>query len=207
MAKNYVIGITGGSGSGKTEFLNRILESFNEENVCLLSQDNYYWPRQKQQFDENGYINFDLPETIDVESFEKHLSELKNGNPIEYEEYVFGNPPENARKVQLIPAPVIMVEGIFAFHFPAISDLIDLKLFIDADTELMLKRRLLRDQHERGYSEEEIIYRFENHVIPACEKYILPYKKTADMVIPNNNRFDEALKVVAAFISEKIKHR
>lgn len=204
MSTNYVIGITGGSAAGKSEFLNKVLKTFPREQVCLISQDNYYWPGRQHEPDEAGYVNFDLPETINADQFGSHLEELKNNKPVEYREYLFEKEDHDDTVHTLSPAPVIIVEGIFVFHYPQVADLIDLKLYVEADSHLMLKRRIIRDQNERGYGMEEILYRFEKHVIPTYEKYILPYKKTADIVIPNYDRFDEAFEVIASYIRSKV---
>lgn len=201
---NYVIGITGGSAAGKGEFLKKVLDAFTEEEVCLLSQDNYYRPNNQQRPDESGYVNFDLPETIDEDEFSLHLQDLKFDKPVQYQIYDFEIEDRTGPVITLNPAPIIMVEGIFVFHYPKIAHLLDLKLYVEADSHLMLKRRILRDQNERGYGMDEILYRFEKHVIPAYEKYIQPYKKTADIVIPNYDRFDEAFEVVASFIRTKL---
>ena len=201
---NYVIGITGGSASGKTEFLKKIFKCFGPDEVCLISQDNYYRPHDLLEPDEAGYYNHDLPETIDSSTFGNHLEQLKLNQSVEFYEYDFTTMSSSDQLKKLEPAPVIIAEGIFAFHYPEVVKHLDLKLYVEADGHLMLKRRLLRDQSERGQDMNEIFHRFEKHVIPAYEKYILPHKKTADIVVPNYERFDEAFEVVAAFIRSKL---
>lgn len=203
---NLIVGITGGSGTGKTEFLKNLLTKFGSNEVCLICQDDYYLPREQQQVDKAGYVNFDLPEAIDVSTLFEHINQLKNSEEVSYSEYSFITEESTPGSLTLKPAPIVIVEGIFIFHYPEIANLLDLKIYIDADVDVMLKRRLNRDQNERGYDMDEIEYRFNSHVIPAYEKYILPYRNKSDMVIPNNDGFDEALSVIAAFLRDKISN-
>ncbi|NMM47424.1 uridine kinase [Marinigracilibium pacificum] len=204
MRKPFIIGITGGSGSGKTRFLNSLLENFTEEQVCLISQDNYYRPRNEQPVDESGVTNFDLPESIDHHMFAEDIGKLLKGELVEKEEYTFNNDAVTPEILKFKPAPVIVVEGIFVFHFTEVASKMDLKLFIDTKEHLMLKRRIIRDNEERGYDLDDVLYRFENHVGPTYEKYIAPYKSDADLIIPNITHFDSALEVITSFIKNKI---
>ena len=132
MNKPYVIGITGGSGSGKTLFLKSLLISFKPNEVTCLSQDDYYRPREYQLVDKNGEYNFDRPESIDYEHFASNLKALVSGKTIEKEEYTFNNPNITPKKIITRPAKVILVEGIFIFHYDKIRELINLKIFIEA---------------------------------------------------------------------------
>lgn len=204
MEKPYVIGITGGSGSGKTLFLNQLRKEFDAKSVTCISQDDYYMPREFQLVDKNGQHNFDRPESIDYEHFASDLKSLSEGKEIEKEEYTFNNPNVVPKKVIRRPAPVILVEGIFIFHYKKISELIDLKVFIDAKDYIKLQRRLKRDREERGYDADDVLYKYENHIMPSFQKYIAPYKENADLIIPNNSGFEKALDVMRAVIQSKI---
>jgi uridine kinase len=201
---SFIIGITGGSGSGKTLFLNRLLKSFTSEEVCLISQDTYYRDRDKQPQDEQGVKNFDLPESIDFEEYKKDILSLKNGNEISREEYTYNNPDAEPQIIVSKPAPIIVVEGLFVLYYREIADLLDLKIFIDAKDYIKLKRRIIRDERERGYDLEDVLYRYENHVMPTYEEYIRPHKKHADLIIPNHKHFDKAQAVLTAFMKTKI---
>ncbi len=203
MNKPYTVGITGGSGSGKTLFLDKLIDSFKPEDVCLISQDNYYKEIHLQHKDENGIENFDIPESFDFDAYESDLKKLQSGQTVERPEYTFNNSEQEPKMMQFKPAPVIVVEGIFVFHHPSFANLLDLKIFIDAKEHLMLKRRILRDKVERGYDLDDVLYRYENHVMPAYDKYIGPYKQEADLVIPNNTNFDKALEVIHHFLAHK----
>lgn len=204
MYKPYIIGITGGSASGKTKFLNELLESFSEGQLCLISQDNYYRPRNEQPVDENGVKNFDTPNSIDLVSYANDILSLKNGQTVYRKEYTFNNPNKEPDMLEFKPAPIIIVEGIFVLYYPEVAALLDLKLFIDAEEHLKLKRRIIRDNEERGYDLDDVLYRYENHVYPTYVKYIKPYKGEADIIIPNNRHFDNALNVVKSHLKQKV---
>jgi uridine kinase len=202
--KPFIIGITGGSGSGKTLFLNRLLDSFTPEEVCLISQDTYYRDREEQPVDENGVKNFDLPESIDFEEYKQDILSLKNGQEVSRKEYTYNNPEAEPKIIVSKPAPIIVVEGLFVLYNKEIADLLDLKVFIDAKDYIKLKRRIIRDERERGYDLEDVLYRYENHVMPTYEEYIRPHKKHADLIIPNHKHFDRAKDVLTAFMKAKI---
>jgi uridine kinase len=205
MKKPYIIGITGGSASGKTLFLKKLLELFDPNDICLISQDNYYKPIHLQIKDENGIENFDIPESIDVERYSADIKALREGKDIEVEEYTFNKKGVVPKMLSFKSRPIIVVEGIFVFHFLEIAHLIDLRVFIDAKNKIKLDRRINRDNIERGYDLTDVLYRWENHVTPTYEKYIKPHKKYADIVVPNNDNFDKGLEVVCAFLHEKVK--
>jgi uridine kinase len=202
--KPFIIGITGGSGSGKTLFLKKLLENFNKEEICLISQDNYYYPRGQQPKDENGVSNFDTTQSIDFESYAKDISTLREGKKVLKKEYTFNNPSIKPSMLEFNPAPIIVVEGIFVLYYRDIADLLDLKVFIDAKDHIRLKRRILRDNDERGYDLDDVLYRYERHVIPTYEKYIQPYKQESDLIIPNNSEFSKALSMLVAFLKTKV---
>ncbi|MFT4737140.1 MAG: uridine kinase [Cyclobacteriaceae bacterium] len=200
-----IIGITGGSGSGKTFFLKKLLATIADHSVSVFSLDNYYLPIEKQEKDSNGIENFDLPSSIDHESFIQDLKKLKNGEDIIIEEYNFNHRDTPPNQIQILSRPVIIVEGIFTFHFKQINELLDLKIFVDAPDYLMLKRRILRDGNERGYDLSDVLYRFEHHVMPAYTKYISPSKKEADIIVPNLDKFDNALEVLSIYLKQILK--
>jgi uridine kinase len=200
----YIIGITGGSGSGKTRFLNSLLDQFTSEQVCLVSQDNYYKERHNQPIDEKGIKNFDLPDSIDFEEYKNDILALKEGRSVSRLEYTFNNPSSTPKQIELNPAPVMVVEGIFVLYYQEIADVLDLKVFIEAKDYIKLKRRIIRDDKERGYDLDDVLYRYEHHVMPTYDKYIKPYKMDADMIIPNHSDFREALEVLSSFIRAKI---
>jgi len=200
----FIIGITGGSGSGKTLFLNRLLDSFTKDEVCLISQDTYYRDRHEQPTDSKGIRNFDLPESLNFDEYLKDIQTLKSGKQIQRKEYTYNNPNAVPEIIVSKPAPIIVVEGLFVLYNKEIANLLDLKVFIDAKDSIKLKRRIIRDQQERGYDLEDVLYRYENHVMPTYEDFIRPHKKHADLIIPNHKHFDKAQAVLTAFMRSKI---
>lgn len=201
----YLIGITGGSASGKTFFLKELLSNFNPSDVCLISQDNYYIPRDEQPVDENGVQNFDLPISIDAKAFAADILKIKSGQDFERIEYTFNNPNVVPKMLQYKAAPIVVIEGLFVMHFKEVKDLLDLKLFIDVKPHIKLKRRIIRDKEERGYELDDVLYRFEKHVMPTFDKYLEPLKGEADLIIPNNKGFMNALSVINGFLKSKLQ--
>jgi uridine kinase len=197
----FVIGITGGSGSGKTTFIRELRARFTESELCIISQDDYYKKREKQVVDENNVKNFDLPDSILTDEMIRDIRALIKGNTITRQEYVFNNEKAVSRQLTFKPARILIVEGLFVFHSKELMGLFDLKLFVEAKDNLKVIRRIKRDRIERNYPLEDVLYRYEKHVLPAFEKYISPYKSKADLVINNNDvRFDMAVRVVEGFI-------
>ena len=205
MQKPFIVGITGGSASGKTTFLNKLLASFAPESICLISQDNYYKAREHQTKDLNGVVNFDLPSCIDEEAYARDILKVSQGETVYRTEYTFNNPNVVPRQLEFRPAPIVVVEGIFVFYFEAVARLLDLKVYIDAKEYVKLQRRIVRDRIERGYDLDDVLYRYTNHVAPTYEKYIKPYKNDADIIIPNNLNFEKGLDVLTTFLNTKVK--
>lgn len=203
--KPFIVGITGGSASGKTSFLKDILNTFSEDQICLISQDNYYRTLDLIPIDQNGVYNFDLPITINHELFAEHLSQLHAGKTIQTPEYTFNNPNAIPRTLTYYPTPIIIVEGLFVFHFPDVASQLDLKVYITAKNRIKLDRRMVRDQAERGLTEEMINYQWKHHVRPAYREFVKPHKDEADIVIPNNNHYKKGLDVLLAFLKTKVR--
>ncbi|TGE27017.1 uridine kinase family protein [Hymenobacter metallicola] len=204
MQHPFIVGITGGSASGKTTFLRRLLASFPEEDICLISQDNYYHPRESQSIDVNGVTNFDLPSSIDSASYAADVLQISQGKEVRRLEYTFNNPNVKPAELVFRPAPIVVVEGIFVFYFEEVAKLLDLKVYIDAREHVKLQRRIVRDRDERGYDLEDVLYRYTNHVAPTYEKYIKPFKQDADIVIPNNRHFERGLEVLVSYLRSKV---
>ena len=205
--KPYIVGITGGSASGKTLFLTRLLSHFSPSDVCVLSQDNYYRPHHQQPIDENGIQNYDTPNSINFEEYARDILSLKSGIAVERLEYTFNNPDKKPATFTFNPAPIIIIEGIFVFYYPEMANLFDIKIFIDAKEHIKLKRRIYRDKTERGYDLEDVLYRYERHVAPTYDKYIRPFKSDADVVIPNNHDFAIGLEVIVSFLKDQLSKK
>lgn len=203
MQKPFIVGITGGSASGKTLFLERLLSTFELGEICLISQDNYYKPRHLQPIDGQGVHNFDTPHSIDFEQYAADIRMLQAGETVYREEYTFNNAAKTPKMLTFVPSPVVVVEGIFVLYYPELAELLDLKIFIDAKDHIKLKRRIIRDKVERGYDLDDVLYRYEMHVMPTYEKYIKPFKNEADLIVTNNHNFDKALEVIRTYLRYK----
>lgn len=193
----YIVGISGGSASGKTSFLKHLLRSLPDGKISIVSQDNYYKPKDLQLVDENGQINFDLPTSIDRDAFFSDMQRLAAGETLEITEYTFNNSSRTARQIVVQPAPVIVMEGLFIFHYEEIREALDLRVYIDAREEIKLERRLKRDRDERGYDQDTVMYQWKNHVMPSYQQFLRPYRDTADIIITNNETYDPGLKVLS----------
>ncbi|HLS96353.1 uridine kinase [Sphingobacterium allocomposti] len=207
MNKPYVIGIAGSSGSGKTFFLKSFLNHFLPEQVTLISQDDYYIPANTKTREENRLYNFDLPTAINRKAFFHDIKQLFEGNTIYREEYTFNNPDIKPKMLEIKPAPILIIEGLFIFHYEEVNNLLDFRIFLDADEPVALERRLRRDLIERGYDHDDVMYKWINHVVPSYNAYLLPYKPICDLVILNNaddpKIIDDAANKISVDLKEK----
>ena len=204
MATPFTIGITGGSGSGKTYFISRLSAQFSEDQICLLSQDHYYKPRDLQVIDERGVKNFDLPEAIERERFHGDVLKLKRGEVLKIKEYTFNNANVVPKELVFKPAPILIIEGLFVQLFPEIEKELDLKVFIEARDYIKLSRRIRRDAEERGYDLDDVLYRYHHHVMPVYESLIYPLMHRADIVVPNNEHVERALDFIVQGLKAKL---
>jgi uridine kinase len=194
--KAYLVGIAGGSGSGKTTLVRALRDSLPPGSCCMVSQDDYYHPIEAQHRDENGRVNFDLPGAVDLDGLANDLATLVNGGSITRPEYTFNNPAGQARTVDLHPAPVVLVEGLFLLHHEPLRELFDLRVFVEASEESQLARRLRRDAVERGYGEDDVRYQWHHHVLPAYRNYLLPHRHLCDLHVVNETGHERALRVL-----------
>ena len=206
MKKPLIVGITGGSGSGKTTFINQLRSRFPKDAICVVSQDDYYRPKKDQEVDDQGITNFDLPKSINKKEFVQDLKQLIDGRVVCRPEYTFNNDQVKPKMLTFKPSPIIIVEGIFVFHFKKVRNLLDLKVFLHAKENLKVIRRIKRDQIERNYPLDDVFYRYEHHVLPTFEKYIKPYMEEADLIVNNNSQFDMGLEVLSGFVENYIRN-
>lgn len=200
-----IIGICGGSGSGKTTLLKRLAQHFHGLKPSVFSMDNYYRPIHLQHVDEHGEVNFDLPTALNEFQLVDDLEKLSRGEDIEVIEYHFNAPPDKRVLITIQPSDLIIVEGLFLFHYPGVRRLLDFSIFIDVDLEVQLDRRLYRDQETRGYSHDAIMYQWKNHVLPCYENYLLPYQNEAHFLFRNNQHADEDFEKLTELISQVLQ--
>ena len=196
----YTIGITGGSGSGKSFLIQQLRKKFSEDELAILSQDNYYRKREQQEIDAEGVRNFDLPASFLMDDFARDVHRLIHGETVRRDQYTYNNESANPGPVVVRPAPVVIIEGLFIFYPESIREVFDLKVFVDANDVLKLKRRILRDRVERNYPLEDVLYRYEHHVLPAYRTYIEPFKSKSDVIINNNVHLERGCELIAGFI-------
>lgn len=195
MKNVIVIGISGGSASGKTTVANRIKEEF-KDSVELLSHDFYYLQQDELPLTERVRLNYDHPNAFDTDRFIYDIKQLKQSIPIErpvYSYEVYNRLPETVR---VNPAKVIIVEGFLIFENAGLRDLMDIKVFVDTDADERLIRRIIRDVNERGRSLESVIMQYTNTVKPMHEQFVEPYKKYADLIIPRGGLNDVAIDML-----------
>jgi uridine kinase len=199
-----IIGIAGGTGSGKTTVVHQILNELPETEVGILHQDAYYKDNSHLSFDERALINFDHPRAIDFELMVQHLVDLKAGKVIQQPVYSFVTHNRTDDTVTTHPRKVIIVEGILIFANPELRDLCDMKIFVHADSDERLIRRLRRDIAERGRDMDEVLSRYQTTLKPMHQQFIEPTKAFADIIIPNDKYNTVAIDVVRAVIHQRI---
>ena len=202
-----IIGICGGSGSGKTTLLNRLKEEFKHSNPSVISLDNYYLPIEKQEKDENGKVNFDLPTALDRARISADLTKINNGESITLKEYHFNSPPDLISHITIHPSEILIIEGLFILHYEEIRQFLDLTIFVKLDPEIQLQRRILRDKETRGYSLDDILYQWENHVLPCYENYIHPYQQHAHYFFRNDEYIEEDFEHLKMGIYSQLKEK
>jgi len=199
-----IIGIAGGTGSGKTTVVNQIIEQLPTDEVCVISQDSYYNQTVNLSYEERTKINFDHPRAIDFDLIVKHLKELKKGETIEQPVYSFVTHNRTTDTVKTHPRKVVIVEGILILNNKALRDLFDIKIFVHADTDERLVRRVRRDISERGRDIDEVLNRYQDTLKPMHLQFIEPTKNFADIIIPNNKHNTVAIDVVRTVINDRL---
>ena len=192
----YIVGICGGSGSGKTYLLRKLLSELPPEKITLISQDNYYKLWEEQEKDDEGLVNYDHPDSLRLDLLETHIQALLAGETVKKQEYVFNQPDVIPRTFTFRPSSIIVLEGLFIYYPPSLRALFNLKVFVDAEEHIKLARRMSRDLVERAYSFEETLRDYQKFVAPMYHQYIAPLKSACDLIIPNNDHMDNATRVL-----------
>ena len=199
-----IIGIAGGTGSGKTTVVHQIMNELPATEVGIISQDSYYKETHHLSYEERTKINFDHPRAIDFELLVQHLKDLKSGKIIEQPVYSFVTHNRTKDTIQTHPRKVVIVEGILIFNNEELRNLFDIKIFVHADTDERLIRRIRRDITERGRDIDEVLNRYKDTLKPMHQQFIEPTKAYADIIIPNDKYNTVAIDVVRAVINQRI---
>ncbi len=200
-SSRYIVGISGRSGSGKTTFVRRVKDRYPDL-ITLHTMDNYYRPIEDQIKDEEGFINFDLPSSFYRERFYDHLVALKKGEDVQLIEYDYTKSGSN--KSILVPSkPIILVEGLFIFHYEEVSNLLDYKVMVTTTKDTCYHRRLYRDQNERNYLQPEINYRYHRHAEPAFQSFILPHWDDCDLIVDNTDEMSDGIAALEKLVDFK----
>lgn len=202
-----MIGISGGSGSGKTTVVNHLLRRFTREEVQVISQDAYYHDRGHLTDAEKLRYNFDHPSAIDFELMVSHIRELQGGRSVNMPQYDYVTCSRLAETVLVKPAPVLLVEGILIFTFKSLREMLHMRVFIDAEPDERLIRVVGRDIRDRGRNVEDVFSHYKRFVKPMHRMFIEPSKRFADLVIPSGGHNGVATETIAAWISQKIANR
>lgn len=196
----FVIGVAGGSGSGKTTVTRRVMETVGQAGVAVLNQDNYYRDQSDIPFESRLHTNYDHPAAFDWQLLREHVDALLAGVPIEMPEYDFTQHTRATQTTRVLPGRVLVLEGFFALYDEALREKMDLKVFVDADADVRFIRRLLRDTQERGRTLESVIDQYLSFVRPMHLGFVEPTKRYADVIIPHGGMNEPALDMLAARI-------
>jgi uridine kinase len=199
-----IIGIAGGTGSGKTTVVHQIMNELPEKEVGVISQDSYYKKNSHLSYEERSNINFDHPRAIDFDLLVTHLKELKSGSVIEQPVYSFVTHDRTDDVILTHPRKVMIVEGILILTNPELREMFDIKVYVHADSDERLIRRLKRDIAERGRNMTEVVNRYQSTLKPMHDQFIEPTKNFADIIIPNDKYNTVAIEIVRAVIKQRI---
>ena len=199
-----VIGIAGGTGSGKTTLMKNIIEKFGDV-ITVLSHDNYYKRHDDLTYEERCSLNYDEPAALETDLMARHLDELRHGHAIQCPVYDFTQHNRSNETVTIVPKKVIIVEGILIFENRELRELMDIRIFVDTDADVRLCRRIKRDVNKRGRTLESVLTQYQDTVKPMHEKYVEPSKKFAHMVVPEGGKNWVALDLIIGRIQRHLE--
>lgn len=200
-----LIGIAGGTGSGKTTLADKLIKNFGEDEVSILRHDNYYKRHDEMTYEERALLNFDHPDAFDTELLYEHIKMLKAGKTIEMPVYDYTVHNRSEEVVVVNPAPVIVLEGILIFAEPSLCELMDIKVFVDTDADVRILRRILRDVKERERSLDSVISQYLTTVKPMHEQFVEPSKRRADIIIPEGGENVVALQMLIERVNKHLR--
>ena len=204
MSDVIVIGVAGGTGSGKTTLVKALMNRFGD-NISVLSHDNYYKRHDEMSYEERTHLNYDCPDAFDTDMMIEHLRMLKNGQAIDCPTYDYTIHNRTDKTIEIKPTKVVIVEGILIFHPKELRDLMDIKIFVDTDADVRILRRILRDVKERGRSLDSVIDQYLTTVKPMHEAFVEPSKRNADIIVPNGGENSTAVEMLAHHIRTLIE--
>ena len=199
-----VIGIAGGTGSGKTTLMNNLIQQF-EGMVTVLSHDNYYKRHDDMTYEERCQLNYDEPAALETDLMARHLDKLRRGEAIDCPVYDFSLHNRSDETIRIVPQKVIIVEGILIFENQELRDLMDIRIFVDTDADVRLCRRIKRDVNKRGRTLESVLQQYQQTVKPMHERYVEPSKKYAHIIIPEGGKNYVALDMVVYRIQRHLE--
>ena len=199
-----IIGIAGGTGSGKTTVVNEVVKRLPENDVVIISQDSYYYDSINMPLEDRQKINFDHPDSIEFELLISHIKQLKEGKTIQQPIYSYITCTRSSETIKVEPKHVIIVEGILCLTQPELRDLMDIKVFVDCEADLRLSRVIKRDIIERGRGVDQTLHRYEMTVRPMHLQFIEPSKHHADIIIPQGGQNKVAIDVLTQFIEKQL---
>ena len=202
-----VIGVAGGTGSGKSTLVKRLQEAFRDDDVATLCHDYYYKAHPELTYEERTKLNYDHPQAFDTDMLVEHVRALKNNVPIEHPVYSFVDHNRTPERVPVKPSRVLIIDGILIFENKALRDLMDIKVFVDTDADIRLARRIMRDVCERGRTMESVITQYTTTVKPMHEEFVEPSKRYADVIIPEGGFNSVAVKMLIHNIRAMIEDR
>ena len=204
MADILVIGIAGGTGSGKTTLMKNLIEKYGE-NITVLSHDNYYKRHDEMTYEERCLLNYDEPAALETDLMARQLEELRKGNAIDCPVYDFANHNRSDETIRIEPRKVIIVEGILIFENEELRNLMDIRIYVDTDADIRLCRRVKRDVNKRGRSLESVLTQYQQTVKPMHEKYVEPSKAHAHIIVPEGGKNLVALDMIMGRINRHIE--
>ena len=200
-----LIGIAGGTGSGKTTLADKLVDSFGSQEVTVIRQDNYYKRHDDMDYEQRAKLNYDHPDAFDSDLFYEHIVALKQGKPVEIPVYDYTIHNRSEETILINPTPVIVLEGIMLFVEKVLCDLMDIKVFVDTDADVRILRRIVRDVKERGRSLESVIGQYLTTVKPMHEQYVEPSKRRADIIVPEGGENQVALEMLIERVNKHLK--
>nr|WP_317400815.1 uridine kinase [uncultured Gemmiger sp.] len=203
--KTTIIGIAGGTGSGKSTLTARLREHFGEHEVSVINHDSYYKRHDELPYEERCKLNYDHPDSFDTELLVEHLKALRRGESVQVPVYNYAIHNRSDKTVTVFPAPVIIVEGILIFDSAELCDMMDLKVFVDTDADVRILRRIVRDVKSRGRTLDSVVTQYLTTVKPMHEQFVEPSKRKADLIVPEGGRNEVALDMLIKWVNNHLQ--